>query len=133
MEHANVARIREFYAAMEKQDPTVFFELIHPEVRWHFPGRSWMSGTHESIGAVATLFAQVNARTNHTFVHHLQDAVGNDERVVTIVRAGATIDDDVFEVSALVLYELKDGKVVEVSEHLFDPQALDDFWARHGF
>jgi ketosteroid isomerase-like protein len=130
-EHENVQRIRDLYRGIAEGDVATFADLIHPDVVWHFPGSSWMAGTRKGIADVGAMFMELSARTNNRFAPRLRDAVGNGERVVSIVDAHITVDGETFDSPVCVLYEFEGGKVVEVREFIFEAQAGDAFWARH--
>src|SRR5436305_1799647 len=125
----NVATMQRAYEAFNTGDMTTLNELMEDTV-WHLPGRSHMAGDYQGRGATLAYFGQLAEKTGGTFRAELQHmaAVG-DTRVVGIQRSTADRNGKHLDVDNCIVFELKDGRVVEGREHFEDIYSWDEFWS----
>src|SRR5438309_11237906 len=104
--------------------------VLMDETVWHLPGRSPMAGDYEGTGATLAYFGQLAEKTGGTFRAELQHmaAVG-DTRVVGIQRSTAERNGKHLDVDDCIVFELKDGRVIDGREHFEDLYAWDEFWS----
>jgi uncharacterized protein len=104
MAHPNEDLIRRGYEAFNKGDTQTLREMFDPEIVWHFPGRSVLAGElHEVV-----------ADDQHTVGLHL--ATGE--------REGRTLED-----REVLVFHIRDNKVVEVWQYIEDQYAYDEFFS----
>jgi ketosteroid isomerase-like protein len=125
----NVATMRRAYDAFNTGDMDTLTELMNETV-WHLPGRSEMAGDYQGTGATLEYFGQLAEKTGGTFRAELQHmaAVG-DSRVVGIQRSTAERNGKRLDVDNCIVFELRDGRVVDGREHFEDLYAWDEFWS----
>ena len=126
----NVAIMRRAYEAFNKGDIDTLVEIFDDSIVWHLPGRSSMADDYQGRDATLAYFGQIAERTGGTFQAELQHMLGDDEdRVVGIQRSTADRDGKHLDAVNCIVFELKDGKVVDGREHFHDLYAWDEFWS----
>ena len=129
MGHPNEDLIRQGYDAFSRGDMDTLRELFHPDIVWHAPGRSQLSGDHRGIDAVLGYFGQTMELTGGTFRVQVHDVVANDEHAVGLnsvhaERAGRTLEDN-----NTLVFHVRDGRVTEVWQYWADQYAADDLFS----
>jgi len=125
----NVATMRRAYGAFNSGDMDTLTELMNETV-WHLPGRSEMAGDYQGSGATLAYFGQLAEKTGGTFRAELQHmAAAGDSRVIGIQRSTAERNGKHLDVDNCIVFELKDGQVVDGREHFEDLYAWDEFWS----
>jgi ketosteroid isomerase-like protein len=125
-EHPNVEKIRAMYEGAAKGDFSPWLVAVHPDVDWHFNGRSWIGGDHKGLANVQELFGKLFMASNGTFSTIPRDIVGNDRHVVSIVDASATVGGEEIVTTVALVWTFEDGKAVDVREHIFDVYRVDE-------
>ncbi len=126
----NAALIRRGYEAFNSGDMNTLNELFDESAVWHTPGRSRLAGEHQGRGAVFGYFGQLGEGTRGTFRAELQQVLADeDDRVVGIHRNTGERDGKQLSVDCILVFQLKDGRVTEGSEHFRDLYAWDEFWS----
>ena len=96
MAHPNEDLIRRGYDAFSSGDLQTLREVFHPDIVWHAPGRSQLSGDHRGVDAVLGFFGQTMELTGGAFRVEVHDVVANDAHAVGLnsvyaERAGKTL------------------------------------------
>jgi ketosteroid isomerase-like protein len=126
----NVAITQRAYDAFNEADVDTLTELFDENVAWHQPGRSSMANDYEGREATLGFFGQIGQETNGTFKAELQQLFASDDgRVIGLQRSTAERDGKRLDVGVCIVFELKDGKVVDGREHHNDLYAWDEFWS----
>jgi ketosteroid isomerase-like protein len=126
----NADRIRGAYEAFGRGDVGYLVELFHEDIVWHYPGTSVLSGDHAGRDDVlGGLLGQFAPRSGGTYRAELLQVMGGDDFVAGWARDTATRQGAALDVKAVVVYELRGGKVVEAWHHFDDIAALDTFWS----
>lgn len=126
----NVAIMRRAYEAFNAADVDTLTDLFDESVVWHLPGRSSMADDYQGRDATLAYFGQIGERTGGTFQAELQQLFSADDgRVIGVQRSTAERDGKRLDVGNCIVFELKDGKVVDGREHFNDLYAWDDFWS----
>ena len=85
---------------------------------------------YQGRDATLAYFGRIGERTDGTFQGELQQLfAGDDGRVIGLQRSTAQRDGKRLDVGNCIVFELKDGKVVDGREHFTDLFAWDDFWS----
>jgi len=128
-EHPNAALVRRGYAAFNTADMATLTELFHEDARWHTPGRGPLAGSYQGRDAIFGHFGQYGGLTAGTFRANLQTVVANEDgTVVGIHQNTAQKDGKTLDVRCCVVFDIRDGRVVDGREFFFDLHAWDDFW-----
>ena len=128
--NGNVAIMQRAYDAFNAADIDTLTELFDEKVVWHLPGKSSMADDYQGRDATLAYFGQIGERTDGTFQAELQQLfAGEDGRVIGLQRSTAERDGKRLDVGNCIVFELKDGKVVDGREHFNDLYAWDEFWS----
>jgi ketosteroid isomerase-like protein len=126
----NVAIMQRAYDAFNSADMDTLIELFDESCVWHLPGRSSMANDYQGRDATLAYFGQIGQETGGTFQAELQQLfAGDDGRVIGLQRSTAERDGKALDVGNCIVFELKDGKVVDGREHFNDLYAWDEFWS----
>ena len=126
----NVAIMQRAYDAFNVADIDTLTELFDENIVWHLPGQSSMAKDYEGRDATLAYFGQLGQRTGGTFQADLEQLfAGDDGRVIGLQRSTAEKDGKHLDVENCIVFELKDGKVVDGREHFEDLHAWDGFWS----
>ena len=125
----NAEIVRRGYAAFNSADMKTLTELFDENASWHTPGRSSIAGDRKGREAVFTQFGRYGGETAGTFKATLQQVFkADDGRVVGIHRNTAERNGKRLDVGCCIVFEFKDGRVIDGREHLYDLHAWDEFW-----
>ncbi len=126
----NVAIMRRAYEAFNTGDGETLAALFDENAVWHLPGRSSFASDYQGRDATLAYFGQLAEETGGTFRAELQHLLADDEgRVVGIHRSTADRDGKHLDVGDSIVFELKDGRIVDGREHFHDLYAWDEFWS----
>jgi len=126
----NAAILRRAYAAFNSGDIDTLNETFDESAVWHLPGRSAMASDYQGRDATLAYFGKLAQETGGTFRAELQSALPDDEgRVVGIQRSVADRNGKHLDVGNCIVFQFKDGKIVDGREHFHDLYAWDEFWA----
>ena len=89
-EHANVARIRDGYAAFAEGDFAALNDLFAEDLLWHDNGRNQTSGEYRGREAVYGFFAKLMEVTEGSFRADLHAVLADDEHGVALVVLAAS-------------------------------------------
>jgi len=125
----NAETVRRGYAAFNAGDMKTLTELFDEGATWHTPGRSPVAGDHKGRDAAFAQFGKYGGQTGGTFKAALLHVLkGDDGRVVGIHRNTAERNGKRLDVGCCIVFEFKDGRVVDGREHIYDLHAWDEFW-----
>ena len=126
----NLAIVRRGYEAFNKGDLETLTELFDEDAAWHLPGRSSLAGDHEGRDAAFAYFARLGQESGGTFQAEVQALIADDaDRVVGIQRSTAERDGKRLAVGDCIVFQLKDGRVIDGRDHIDDLYAWDEFWS----
>src|SRR4029450_9238922 len=128
MGHPNEDLVRRGYDAFSSGDMQTLREMWHPDIVWHVPGRSQISGDHRGVDEGLGYFGQRRGRSGGALRVEVHDVVANDEHAVGLhsthaERAGKTLDDN-----TTLVFHVRDGKVTEVWQYQADQYAADELF-----
>ncbi|MFN2617016.1 MAG: nuclear transport factor 2 family protein [Thermoleophilaceae bacterium] len=126
----NAAIMGRAYEAFNKGDLDRVAEIFDESIVWHLPGRSSMADDYQGRDATLAYFGQLAQETGGTFRAELQHLLAGDEdRVIGVQRSTADRDGKHLDVGNCIVFELKDGRVIDGREHFHDLYAWDEFWS----
>jgi uncharacterized protein len=129
MGHPNEDLIRRGYDAFSRGDMDTLRELFHPDIVWHAPGRSQLSGDHRGVDTVLGYFARTMELTGGAFRVEVHDVVANDEHGVGLHKVYAERQGRSLEDNSTLVFHVRDGKVTEVWQYWADLYAADELFA----
>ena len=125
----NAETVRRGYEAFNKADMQTLTELFDEGASWHTPGRSPIAGDHRGREAIFAQFVRYGGETRGTFKATLLHVLTSDDnRVVGIHRNTAERDGKRLDVGCCIVFEFKDGRVIDGREYFYDLYAWDEFW-----
>ena len=125
----DVAVIRRGYEAFNSGDMETLAELFDESASWHTPGRGSLAGDHEGREATFAYFGQLGGQTGGTFQAKLEHLTAGDGRVVGLHHNSGERNGKHLDVDCCLVFELKNGRIVDGREHFSDLYAWDDFWS----
>jgi ketosteroid isomerase-like protein len=130
MTTGNEALMRDYYDAWLANDPDRAMGHWADEIVHHVPGRSRLSGDFHGKRAFRSAYeAAFDALGGTIEVVAVHEFLVKGDHAVGLVRERAVRGARALEFDRVVVYHLRDGKIVETWSHDFDPYALDEFWA----
>jgi uncharacterized protein len=126
----NVAIMQRAYDAFNVADIDTLTELFDESIVWHLPGRSSMAKDYQGRDATLAYFGLIGEETGGTFRAELQHLLtDDDDRVVGMQRSTGERDGKRLDVGNCIVFQLRDGRVIDGREHLHDLYAWDEFWS----
>jgi ketosteroid isomerase-like protein len=125
----NAATIRRGYELFNSGNLEELRQIFAEDVVWHGGGRGRFGGEKRGRDASFAYFAQLGEMTGASFRAELHDILASDEHVVGIHAGTARREGKALEVKTVLVFHLRDGKVVEAWEHFEDSQTWDEFFA----
>ena len=126
----NAAIMRRAYEAFNRGDMDTLIDLFDESVVWHLPGRSSMADDYQGREAILAYFGQLGQETEGTFRAQLERLLADDDdRVVGIQRSTADRNGKHLDVGNCIVFQLKDGRIIDGREHFHDLYAWDEFWS----
>lgn len=126
---ANAATMRRAVEAFGAGDMATLTEIFAPELKWHIPGRSAIAGDHIGRDAVFGLFGKLASLTNGTFKVTALEIIGDEKGGVFITNDTGERNGKKLDVMLMLRVHIRDGKFVEVWDHVADLYAHDEFWS----
>ncbi|MDQ6617851.1 MAG: nuclear transport factor 2 family protein [Actinomycetota bacterium] len=123
----NEARIRGGYVAFNTGDGAALSDLFDEDIVWHFPGVSKLAGDHVGRDATLAFLGAYGEAGGGTLMAAVLDVVAGEDHVAGWARDTASVDGRTLDVAAVVMFALRDGKVIEAWHHFEDLYAVDAF------
>ena len=129
-EPSNAALVRRGYEAFNTADIEALTELFDENASWHTPGRSPIAGDHVGREAVFAQFGRYGGETGGTFKATLQRVLTDEEgRVIGIHHNTAERNGKKLDVYCCIVFEIKEGRLVDGWEYVEDLYVWDAFWS----
>jgi ketosteroid isomerase-like protein len=129
-EHPNRTLIKRLYEAIAEGDREAFRELHAPEVALHVSGHRLAGDEFSGRDSLFSLFER-GADGDVTVRTEVHDVLASDTHAVALVRAHVSCGADTFEQQIVQVFHVRDGRVAEIWEYLWDPEADRSFWSAH--
>jgi len=126
----NVEAVRRGYEAFNTADMAALTELFDEDASWHTPGRSSIAGDAVGRDTVFAQFGRYVGETGGTFKAALQDLFASEDgRVIGLHHNSGERNGQQLDVDCCIVFELKDGKLLDGTEYFLDLHAWDGFWS----
>src|SRR5439155_21159634 len=111
----NVSSIRSAFTAFAQGDMDTLKKVFAPEIVWHEPGRSSVSGEYRGIHATLGFFGELFERSCGTFKAELLECgeIAPDH-VACLVNVSGHMDDRSLDQRSVLLFQQRSGRTVEV-------------------
>jgi ketosteroid isomerase-like protein len=125
----NAERIRGGYDAFNKADIKALTDLFAEDAVWHSPGRGVVAGDYKGRDATFAYFGRLAELTDGTFRANLHSLVAEGDTVIARQTNTATRRDRQLDANVCVVFEMRDGRIVEGREYQYDLYAWDEFFS----
>jgi ketosteroid isomerase-like protein len=123
----NEARIRGAYEAFNTGDVATLLDVFDEDIVWHFPGSSKLAGEHIGRDDTMAFLGAYGAAGGGTLHATVIDVVAREDLVAGWAQDTASVDGKSLDVRAVVMFAMRDGKVIEAWHHYEDLYSLDAF------
>nr|WP_287171943.1 nuclear transport factor 2 family protein [Mesorhizobium sp.] len=130
LRNQNSELVRRGYAAFNSGEMDTLTQIIDESCTWHTPGKSPIAGDYEGREATFGQFGRYGGKTNGTFRADLLHVMASEDgRVVGVHRNTGERNGKRLDVLCCIVFDVKNGKVIDGREHFYDLYAWDAFWA----
>jgi ketosteroid isomerase-like protein len=114
--------------AFQNGDVEAAAALMHPEIRWHSPGRTQpAAGTHTGRDNVLAAFGIIASQPG-TLSLEILDVLAGQNYGGLLYNHRRDRDGATLEARICLLATATDGQLTEVWEHIYDPHTFDEFY-----
>ena len=128
-EHPNLQVMKRALTAFQSGDGATLAEVFSRDVVWRVPGKSILAKDYKGQEEVFGFFGRLMELTAGTFRVHSIDMLANDAGGVFVDRITAERDGKRLDVSLLLLVRIRDGQIVEGTDHFHQEHLVDAFLA----
>ncbi len=129
-EHPNADLVRRAHAAFKSGDMAAVQELFAADIVWTVTGKGRASGTTKGMDNVIKNFMDIMEWTEGTYNAEPTDYLGSDTHAINMSHVTARRPDGrTLDLDELVVFTVRDGKLVDAQHMAYDEQAWDDFFA----
>jgi hypothetical protein len=123
----NEAAVRRYCDAWSRGDLAAIVDCYHDDLVLHYFGRSPLAGEHRGKAAALAVLARVQQLTNRRLLA-IEDVLASDDHAVVLARERFERDGRVLEARRVLVYRVRDGRLVEGWIYDEDQRAIDAFW-----
>ena len=121
--------VEAYSIALSNGDVPTAFSHFSPNAKWHQPGNNKFSGTQTGLEAIGKMLSEMMGVTQGSLaIKPAGSMMVNGNFVSCPVRFSAQSGDKSVEMDGNDLYEVVDGKIVQVWLFSEDQTAEDLFW-----
>ena len=92
------------------------------------PGNNRFSGDHKGLENILGMYGSIAEETGGTFSATVESIYANDHGAVAIYRAQATRGSRQLDQPSALVFQIMDGRAVDMDEMPLDGEADDTFW-----
>ncbi|MFZ1800423.1 MAG: nuclear transport factor 2 family protein [Chitinophagaceae bacterium] len=121
--------VEAYSTALSKGDIPTAFSHFSPDAKWHQPGNHQFSGTKTGLDAIGKMLGDMMGATQGSLVINPTGALMSNGNLVSFpIRFSGKNGDKTIEMNGIDLFEVVDGKIVQVWLFSEDQTAEDLFW-----
>ncbi|MBE8721886.1 nuclear transport factor 2 family protein [Sphingobacterium pedocola] len=118
-----------YSVALSQGDIPTAFSHFSPGAKWHQPGIHQFAGTKTGLESIGKMLSEMMAITQGSLAINPTGALMSNENLVSFpVHFTGKIGDRTVDMNGVDLFEVVDGKIVQVWLFSEDQAAEDDFW-----
>ena len=118
-----------YSVALSQGDIPTAFSHFSPDAKWHQPGTHQFAGTKAGLESIGKMLSDMMAVTQGSLVINPTGALMSNENLVSFpVHFTGKIGDKTVDMNGVDLFEVVDGKIVQVWLFSEDQAAEDEFW-----
>lgn len=123
--------VEAYSEALSKGDIPTAFSHFSPNAKWHQPGKNKFSGTQSGLEAIGKMLSDMMGATQGSLVvKPTGQLMVNGNFVSCPVRFSAKSSNNSMEMNGNDLFEVVDGKIVQVWLFSEDQDVEDEFWGK---
>ena len=123
--------VEAYSIALGKGDIPTAFSYFNPNAKWHQPGKNKFSGTQNGLEAIGWMLSDMmGAAQGSLVVKPTAPLMVNGSFVSSPVQFSAKSGDKTIEMNGNDLFEVTDGKIVQVWLFSEDQDVEDEFWGK---
>lgn len=129
MTNSNAELIGRGYRAFAEGDIPAVLEIFDPDITWHVPGHSPLSGDYHGPDGVLKFFGLCMDLSGGTLKVPADEILARGERVVVLSEVSAERHGKSWSSPEVHVWRVVAGKAVEFREFQGDEKAEDAFWS----
>jgi hypothetical protein len=129
MTDANAELLRRAYDVFAEGDVPSVLETLSPDITWHVPGRSPLSGDYKGHDEVLGFFGKSLELSSGTLRVAVDEILADGERVVVLTTVSAQRNGRAWSAPEVHVWRVVDGQAVDFREYQGDQQSEDEFWS----
>jgi ketosteroid isomerase-like protein len=129
MNESNAAIIRKAYDDFAHANIPAVFGAFDPNITWHVPGHSPLSGDHTGDDQIGGFFQRTIELSRGAFNIDVHNVLEDGDLVVALVTVNAQRNSVYASFPEVHVWRVKDGKISEFREYQGDEQREDRFWS----
>jgi uncharacterized protein len=130
MSSDNLDLIRRGYDAFGRGNVATVLQIFDPNIHWHVPGRSPISGDYDGHDQVIGFFTKTQELAAGTFSIEINNMLPDGEQVVVLCTVSAQRHGQKWSSPEVHVWRVVNGQAVEFREYQGDQQAEDEFWSQ---
>lgn len=120
-----------YSVALSQGDIPTAFSHFSTDAKWHQPGNHQFAGTKTGLDAIGKMLGDMMGETQGSLVIHPTGALMANGNLVSFpIRFSGKIDDRTVDMNGVDLFEVVNGKIVQVWLFSEDQPAEDEFWGK---
>lgn len=121
--------VEAYSIALSKGDIPTAFSHFSPDAKWHQPGKHQFAGTKKGLQAIGKMLGDMMGSTQGSLViKPMGPLMQNGNMVSFPVHFSGKIGNRTIDMNGVDLFEVIDGKIVQVWLFSADQEAEDVFW-----
>lgn len=116
--------------ALSQGDIPTAFSHFSPDAKWHQPGNHQFSGTKTGLEAIGKMLGDMMSTTQGSLVINPTGALMSNGNLISFpIRFTGKNGDKIIDMNGVDLFEVVNGKIVQVWLFSEDQTAEDALWA----
>ena len=121
--------VEAYSIALSQGDIPTAFSHFSPDAKWHQPGNHQYAGTKNGLAAIGKMLGDMMGATQGSLVVRPTGALMENGNLVSMpVHFSGKIGDRTVDMNGVDLFEVVNGKIVQVWLFSEDQAAEDVFW-----
>ena len=125
----NEALIRRVFDAWARKDGFSLRDVFADDAVWTVPGDGIMAGVYRGRDQIFRFLARLPKETGGTYGSRLIDILVSGDRAAGLYRASGERNGRALDLDQVLLFTIREGRIVDVLALPSDPAAFEAFWA----
>jgi len=129
MTDPNSTIIRKAYEDFAHGNITAVFAALDPNIAWHVPGHSQLSGDFTGHDEIGRFFQRTMELSGGAFSMDVHNVLSDGDLVVALVTVSAERNGVFASFPEVHVWRMKNGKAIEFREYQGDEEHENQFWS----